>query len=253
MRYYEVATIKTHVYADGICTMSLKAPGIARNAAPGQFVMVYLDNEAHLLPRPISLFDVDKTNGVITLVYAIVGVGTKIMSEWPVGHMFKMLGALGTGFDIENSGKKAALIGGGIGTPPLFFLAKELNHKGVETDVYMGFRQTPPGFAQCFDTLSNNITIVTEDGSCKNKGYVTSFLPSNPAYDIIYTCGPIPMLMAVAEYAHFHNIPCQVSVEERMACGLGACKGCVVKTRSGYQLCCAEGPVFDSKEVIWNA
>jgi len=253
MRHYEAAVIETLAQDEGICIMSLLAPGIAKAAEPGQFVMVYLDSEAHLLPRPISLYNVDKSSGLITLIYAVVGSGTKIMSEWLVGRTVKVLGPLGNGFDLENCGKKVALIGGGIGTPPLFLLGKELRKKGMEIDVYMGFRQAPPSFSQCFDTLSNNITVVTEDGSGGNKGYVTDFLPKKPIYDTIYTCGPIPMLKAVAAYAHSHSIPCQVSVEERMACGLGACKGCVVKTKSGYELCCADGPVFDSKEVIWNA
>jgi len=251
MRYYEKAKIMTHAQEDGICIIGLESPGIAKAARPGQFVMVYLGSEAHLLPRPISIYNCDQASGLVTLIYAVVGAGTKIMSEWSVGHSLKVLGPLGNGFGLESSGGKAALIGGGLGTPPLFFLAKELSKKGVEVDIFMGFCHAPPGFTQCFE--ANRLIIATEDGSSENKGYVTDFLPKKPEYKSIYTCGPTPMLKAVMAYAHSHNIPCQVSVEERMACGLGACKGCVIKTQLGYQLCCADGPVFDSKEVIWDA
>jgi len=251
---YECAKIEAHSSANGVFTMILYAPKIAKDALPGQFVMVYLDKGEHLLPRPISLYNVEKTKGEITLKYAIAGKGTKVISEWPVGHTLQVLGPLGNGFDLEGfkSGDRVALVGGGIGIPPLYLLAKELNKLGVWMDVYLGFRSAIPQLCKCFETLADNICIVTEDGQGKNKGYVTDFLPENPGYASILSCGPIPMLKSLAAYAKTKNIPCQVSVEERMACGLGACKGCVVKTMIGYQLCCLNGPVFDSKEVNWD-
>jgi len=262
MKKYETAKIITHIQASGICTMNIFAPEIANMAKPGHFVMVYLDKGEHLLPRPISIYDADKIEGCITLVYAIVGAGTKIMSQWPPGHNLRVLGPLGNGFDMETEikqqnvssiNKKVALVGGGIGTAPLFFLAKELNEINVPMDIFLGFRQSTPRLSRSFENLSDSLTIVTEEGGGKNIGYVTDFLPSAPDYFCIFSCGPTPMFKALAQYAKTHNIPCQISVEERMACGLGACKGCVVKTQTGYQLCCESGPVFDSREVLFDA
>ncbi|MCL2362035.1 MAG: dihydroorotate dehydrogenase electron transfer subunit [Defluviitaleaceae bacterium] len=249
-KHYETAKVISNSHAYGVYSMKLEAPQVAADSKPGQFVMVYLGSDKHLLPRPISLYDVDKAAGTITLDYIVPGAGTKIISEWPVGHNLQILGPLGNGFDLENLGERVALVGGGIGIAPLYFLAKELNGLGIKTDVYLGFRQEIPRHISCFETLAQNIKVATEDGRGGNRGYITDFLPRNPTYDTILSCGPIPMLKALARYAHSHNIPCQVSVEERMACGLGACKGCVVKTLVGYQLCCQNGPVFKSDEIF---
>ena len=252
MKVYESAKILACNHDHGVHTMSLQAPKIAKSAKPGQFVMVYLDKGEHLLPRPISLFNVDKPSGIITLAYAVAGAGTEIIATWPLGHTVRVLGPLGNGFDLDNirAGDKVALVGGGIGTPPLFYLALELHKRGVQMDVYLGFRHDSPMLINCFETLTDNLVVATEDGSRGHKGYVTDCL--TPSYTTILSCGPIPMLKALAKYASSHNIPCQVSVEERMGCGLGACKGCVVKTLVGYQLCCLDGPVFDSREVKWD-
>ena len=253
-KHYEKAKIATHTHAHGVYSMVLYSPQVAKEALPGQFVMVYLNSSKHLLPRPISLYDVNKTKGEITLVYAVAGQGTKIISEWPTGHTIQALGPLGNGFDLENfkTGDRVALVGGGIGVAPLLYLAKELNKLGVWMDVYLGFREEIPMLCKCFETLASNLCIVTEDGRGSKTGYVTGFMPEKPAYAGILSCGPIPMMKALSAYAKIHNTPCQVSLEERMACGLGACKACVVKTMVGYQLCCLNGPVFDSKEVNWD-
>ncbi|MCL2404177.1 MAG: dihydroorotate dehydrogenase electron transfer subunit [Defluviitaleaceae bacterium] len=255
MKHHVHAKIETHghtnTHGSDIHIMRIHAPDIAKNARPGQFVMVYLDKGEHLLPRPISLHDVDKTKGLITLVYIVAGAGTKIMSQWPAGHIVRVLGPLGNGFDIDNcrAGDKVALVGGGLGAPPLYYLALELKKMGVNVDVYLGFRKDTPVLTGCFESLCVNLAIATEDGSAGHKGYVTDLLPHDPTYTTILSCGPAPMLKALSTYANAKNIPCQISVEERMACGIGACKGCVVKTLVGYRLCCTEGPVFDSKEV----
>jgi len=251
MKRHEFAKIENHSHAHGIYTMSLHAPEIAGGAKPGQFVMVYVDKGEHLLPRPISLHNVDKTKGNISLAYVIAGAGTKVMSRWPVGHTVRVLGPLGNGFDLENlhAGERVALVGGGFGVAPLYYLARELNKMGVWMDVYLGFRKELPQLIKCFETLADNLAIATEDGSGRYNGYVTDLLPQNPAYTSILSCGPAPMLKALSQYANAKGISCQVSVEERMACGIGACKGCVVKTMVGYRLCCLNGPVFDSKEV----
>ena len=254
MKRQEYATIETQSHAGGIYTMSLHAPGIVTIAKPGQFVMVYLDEGEHLLPRPISIHDVDKAKGILTLVYVVAGAGTKIISEWPVKRTVRLLGPLGNGFTTEDfrAGDKIALVGGGFGAAPLYYLAKELKKAGVQPDVYLGFRKSPQSLVQCFERLTESLIVATEEPESKYNGVVTNFLPQNPDYTAILSCGPAPMLKALASYAHTHNIPCQVSVEERMACGLGACKGCIVKTLVGYQLCCLNGPVFDSREVIFS-
>ena len=142
-----------------------------------------------------------------------------------------------------------AIIGGGIGTAPLHFLAKELARQGTPTSIYLGFKHPSPTLTNYFATLTSHLHIATEDKT----GYVTDLLPTSPTYTSILTCGPTPMLKAVAAYAQTHNIPCQVSMEARMACGLGACKGCVIKSPpqhdTAYQLCCINGPVFPSQDV----
>ena len=249
MKYHEYGKIEKRSSVQGTNIMSVHAPKIANSAKPGQFVMVYLDKGEHLLPRPISLYDVDKASGIITLVYVVAGAGTKIMSEWPVGHILRVLGPLGNGFNLDNlhAGEKVALVGGGLGVAPLFYLARALNKIGAIVDVYLGFRNDTPALTSCFDNITSSVRTSVGEGT-----YVTDLLPQNPAYKSILSCGPAPMLKALAAYASANGIPCQVSVEERMACGLGACKGCVVKTLVGYQLCCDDGPVFDSREVKWN-
>jgi len=253
MKQHVLAKIETNSHAPGnIYIMGLYAPEIAKNAKPGQFVMVYLDKGEHLLPRPISINYVYKAKGLITLVYAVAGAGTKIMSEWPIGHTVRALGPLGNGFDLDDyqKGDRVALVGGGLGVAPLLYLAAELNKQGVQMDVYLGFRKDTPALTSTFETLADNLIVAYEDEeTATHKGYVTNFLPDNPSYKGILSCGPTPMLKTLSQYASANNIPCQVSVEERMACGVGACKGCVVRTMVGYKLCCIEGPIFDSKEV----
>ena len=252
VKRHEYAKIEKHNFAHGIYTIRLYAPGIAGTAKPGQFVMVYLDKGEHLLPRPISLYDVDKENGSITLAYVIAGTGTQIMSQWHIQHTVRVLGPIGNGFDMEDlrAGDRVALVGGGIGVAPLYYLARELNKAGILTDVYLGFRKDTSSLVKRFEPFADNIITATEDGSSGHNGYVTDLLPGSPNYKAILSCGPAPMLKVLAKYAEATGTPCQVSVEERMACGLGVCIGCVVKTMVGYQLCCTSGPVFDSKEVV---
>jgi len=263
MKFFTDAKILTHKNLENdTYALELQAPEIAAQAKPGQFVMMYLDKGELLLPRPISICNVNETKTAITLVYITVGAGTKTMSQWPVEHTVKLLGPIGNGFSFSTIPDKGtvALVGGGLGVPPLLFLLKELVHKGIQADVYMGFRQKsalvryfenniPIGQAlESGDEGPYSIYVATDDGSQGQKGTVMDILQPKQ-YDTIFSCGPIPMLKALSQYASTKGIPCQVSVEERMACGLGACKGCVVKTLVGYQLCCEDGPVFDSQEV----
>jgi len=250
MKHFINVEILSHESIDnGVYSLVLHAPKIAAEAKPGQFVMVYLDKSDLLLPRPISLCDADKAAGTITLVYMVVGEGTSVMSQWQAGQTIKIMGPLGNGFSIEGL-QNATLVGGGLGVPPLVFLQKELTKNGIPTKIYLGFKEKSNMKALfAGQQIAANLHIATDDGSDGQKGLVTGLLKdvSSP----ILACGPAPMLKALSQYAKSANIPCQVALEERMACGIGACVGCAVKTVTGYQLCCKSGPVFDSEEVVW--
>ena len=257
MKQYLQATIEsqTQIGPDAY-SMLLKAPQIAKHAAPGQFAMIYLNKGELLLPRPISLCDVDKLNGTITLVYVAIGAGTKIMRNWQAGQTINIMGPIGNGFAKNLSAKpqeSVAIVAGGMGVPPMLFLLKQLTQKGINVDVFLGFKQKYD-LPNLFKPYAANLHVATDDGSMGQKVTVLDLLENNNnTYKYIFSCGPIPMLRALASYAKSRNIPCEVALEERMACGIGACKGCVVKTMVGYMLCCTYGPVFDSQEVNWDA
>lgn len=235
--------------APEIFSMELKAPTISKTAKPGQFAMVYLDKGEYLLPRPISLCNTNPQKGTITIVYQVVGNGTKVMSEKQAGQTLKILAPLGNGFFLDNlANKNIALIGGGIGTPPLLMLAKFLKELNAKTDIYLGFRSHPI-LVEEFKPFSNNIFIATEDGSHGHKGYNLDLLQKNQNYDELLSCGPAPMLSALKKHALATNTPCQVSLEERMGCGIGTCVGCVVKVGESYARICCTGPIFYATEV----
>ena len=257
MKRYIQAIIESQVQiGPNAYSMILKAPHITEHAKPGQFVMIYLNKGEMLLARPISLCDVDKHNGTITLIYVAIGAGTKVMSQWQAGQTINIMGPIGSGFSIENLTndplKPAAIVAGGMGVPPMLFLLKQMAQRGINTDVYLGFKHKYD-LPDLFKPFAINLQIATDDGSIGQKGTVMDLLAQNKTYQSIFSCGPIPMLKALASYAKSNNTPCQVALEERMACGIGACKGCVVKTMVGYMLCCTYGPVFDSQEVNWDA
>ncbi|MCL1842285.1 MAG: dihydroorotate dehydrogenase electron transfer subunit [Defluviitaleaceae bacterium] len=248
----------TKKIAPEIFGMTLIAPEIAQNAQPGQFVMVYLNRGELLLPRPISICDAGK--GRVNLVYQVVGAGTKVLSEMKKGESIKILGALGTGFlacaenDAETKLSRVALVGGGIGTPPLYFLAKELKKRGIHIDAYFGFN-TRRILQEKFRAVVNEIFVAKEKwvlGKTDCAGRVTKLLPKEKTHDMIFACGPLPMLRAVTEYARGVNTLCKISVEERMACGLGTCVGCVIKAGKGYARVCTEGPVFPGDEIDFH-
>jgi len=233
--------------SDGIFEMSLAAKEVAQTAKAGQFVMLYLDKPGLLLPRPISICFTEGDN--IILVYKIAGEGTKYMSEMQTNNPIRLMGPLGNGFTVKESVKKAALIGGGIGTPPMVMLQKALN---IKTDVYLGFYNKSILTEHFSDS---NVYVATETGAEGTKGNVTDLLRERAAdYDEMYACGPTAMLAAVAKFASERSIPLQVCLEERMACGLGSCVGCVVPTKDKpkYKKICCEGPVFYSDEVLWD-
>jgi dihydroorotate dehydrogenase electron transfer subunit len=257
---YQTATVykKFKKYKTDICKLTLDAPEIAKTAMPGQFIMLYLDKADMFLPRPLSIADAHPQKGTIEIAFKAVGKGTKVLSEIKHKDSIKVLGPLGNGFLADERVKlsRVALVGGGIGVPPLYFLAKILKERGITVDYYSGsydLPYMPNKFVGLVDKYYFAIENINTTWYVKRAfiGRVTDYLAKiNERYDEIIACGPIPMLRAVAEYAKSKNMPCKISVEERMACGLGACVGCAVKTDEGYVRVCKEGPVFYSDEIL---
>lgn len=210
---------------------------------PGQFFMLKTLNNEFLLPRPISVNDCDDNS--VTFLYRVEGIGTKVMSNLIAGTEIQALGPLGNGFDLDKINGKVAIIGGGIGTAPLLYLAKKLETKA---DIYLGFRDVTYGLDE-FEKYSNKLLIATEDGSVGQKGFVTSLLNFDD-YDCVVTCGPEVMMNAVMNACEKSKTKCFVSLEKRMACGVGACLGCVVETKAGMKRACKDGPVFEASELV---
>ena len=212
--------------------------------APGQFVNIKLDGK--FLRRPISVCDVER--GVLTIVYKVVGAGTAQMAEMPIGDTLDILTGLGNGYDLTTAGERPLLLGGGVGVPPLYMLAKQLISAGKDVTVILGFNKADEIFYEKeFEALGAKVIVATADGSYGVKGFVTDALPLD--YTYFYTCGPEPMLKAVWRAT---NTSGQMSFEERMGCGFGACMGCSCKTLTGYKRICREGPVMRKEEILWE-
>ena len=213
-------------------------------AGPGQFVNVQL--EGKFLRRPISVCDYSDTT--LTILYKVVGDGTARMAELPEGDVLDVLTGLGNGYDLTFAGDAPLLIGGGVGVPPLYRLAKELIADGKQVQVVLGFNTKDEVFyEEEFRALGATVTVTTADGSHGVKGFVTNALPD--AYSYFYTCGPEPMLKALYKATSTSG---QFSFEERMGCGFGACMGCSCKVITGYKRICKEGPVLRKEEILWD-
>lgn len=242
--------IRQEEIAHGIYSMWLKADDIVKNAKAGQFVSVYSQDGSRILPRPISICELDKKDGALRLVYRVAGKGTEEFSHMRAGTIIDIIGPHGNGFPKKS--KRAFLIGGGIGIPPMLELAKELE---CEKQMILGYRDEL-FLTEEFEKLGE-VYIATEDGSTGTKGTVLDAIRVNELEaDIIYACGPTPMLKALKEYAREHQMECWISMEERMACGIGACLACVCKskykdehTNVHNKRICKEGPVFLAEEV----
>ena len=210
----------------------------------GQFVNIKLDG--FYLRRPISVCDCE--NGILTLIYKVVGKGTEKMSEMEVGTELSILTGLGNGYNTEISGEKPVLIGGGVGVPPLYMLAKKLIAQGKKVTVILGFNTKEEIFCEDdFKALGAKVIVATADGSYGVKGFVTDAL-KDVDYTYFYTCGPEPMLKALYTATSTSG---QFSFEERMGCGFGACMGCSCKTITGYKRICKDGPVLEKEEILW--
>lgn len=242
--------------AGDVYSLCLQTEKIASQARPGQFVSLYSSDGSRLLPRPISLCEIDGARGRLRLVYRVVGKGTKEFSGLSRGDTLDVLGPLGNGFPMEEAaGKKIFLIGGGIGIPPMLAAAQALAGNKEDRLLVMGYRDEL--FLDKELAASGNLYVATEDGSAGVKGNVLDAIRRHGlAADMIFACGPRPMLRAVHEYAVDRNITCYISMEERMACGVGACLGCVCNStkvddhsRVHNKRVCKDGPVFLSTEV----
>lgn len=213
--------------------------------APGQFVNLQLDGL--YLRRPISVCDVEGNK--LTLIYKVVGRGTEQLSRMVPGEKLDALSGLGNGYDLSTAGERPLLIGGGVGVPPLYYLAKKLIEAGKPVTVCLGFNTRDEIFYEDeFRALGCDVRVSTVDGSYGAKGFVTAILPDDPTH--YFACGPEPMLKAV-----FGALSCpgQLSFEARMGCGFGACMGCTCETISGYKRICRDGPVMRKEELLWNA
>lgn len=254
-KYKETATIiEQKPIAAGIFSLWLQTEAIAAAARPGQFVSVYSRDQSRMLPRPISICEADAQTGRLRLVYRVAGKGTEEFSSLGAGDVLELLGPLGNGFPLERmaEGKSAFLIGGGIGIPPMLQLAKEA---AGEKQVILGFKDER--FLTEDLERYGRIYIATEDGSFGTRGNVLDCIRENHLRaDVIFACGPTPMLRALKTYARENGTECWLSLEERMACGIGACLACVCRSTEvdehsqvKNKRVCREGPVFEASEV----
>lgn len=256
MEKEQAQVVSQEQLADGIFSMWLKTEA-AGKARPGQFISMYTNDGSKLLPRPISICEIDRENQNLRVVYRVTGenTGTEQFSKMGKGDTLPIIGPLGNGFPLEAAeGKNAFLIGGGIGVPPILELAKEL--KCEKKQILAGYRDAQTFLKAEFEQ-NGELYISTEDGSVGTRGNVMDIVREKGLKaDIIYACGPTPMLRAIKNYAEENGIECYISLEERMACGIGACLGCVCKSKEkdhhsnvNNKRICKDGPVFLSTEV----
>ena len=227
----------------------MKLAGDVTGVACGQFINILLDG--YYLRRPISVCDVIDTDleKAIVILYKVVGKGTEKMATLPTGTTLDVLTQLGNGYDTSCSGEAPLLLGGGVGVPPLYMLAKKLIAEGKQVRVILGFNTKEEVFyEEEFKALGADVTVTTVDGSYGTKGFVTTVMADKP-YTYFYTCGPEPMLRAIYNASTTSG---QFSFEERMGCGFGACMGCSCKTITGYKRICKEGPVLVKEEILWQ-
>ncbi len=227
--------IASHIY-------KMRLEGATDGIKAGQFVDISVPGL--FLRRPISVCDVEGT--VLTLIYKVVGEGTRKMAAMAAGEELNLLTGLGNGYTIKNAGARPLLVGGGVGVPPLYYLAKQLRAQGLTVRVLLGFNTANEVFyEQEFNDLGCEVVVTTADGSHGTKGFVTAALDGQQSY--YYACGPIPMLRALIAAAGTQG---EVSMEERMGCGYGVCVGCTIQTTQGNKRVCKDGPVFEAGDLL---
>ncbi len=252
--------VKKEQLKPDIYKFSVKAPNIVKESKPGNFIEIRVtETTVPFLRRPISIYNLDKENGILEFIFQVKGNGTEILAQKEVGKLIDIIGPIGYGTFQYETYQNIAIIGGGIGIFPLYELAKcaTAEHKNVST--YLGFRSKDFVMLEKeFEEVSNKMVITTDDGSYAKKGFAIEYLEEEiqtGKIDAIFACGPLPMLKAIQKLVSSKEIPCQISLEEKMACGLGVCLGCAVKTAKSpadkpeYWHVCKAGPVFNSKDV----
>ena len=247
--------IKKENLAKNCYSFTVLCPEIAVAAQAGQFAHIRVDGFS--LRRPISICEIDREAGTVRRVFEIRGEGTRVMADLNENSLIDLIAPLGRGFTLLEPDRKAITVGGGIGTPPMLEVAK---HYGTNATAIVGFRSANAVILdRDFAEAGAQVRLCTDDGTAGRKGFVTAALEERLAAggaDIIYACGPTPMLKGVVALAEKHGVRCEVSLEERMGCGVGACLVCACKTvkdgKEFYAHVCKDGPVFPAKEVVWN-
>ena len=258
-KFKTTGTVKSQeMIAPGIYSMWIqfdREENVAAQAVPGQFISMYCNEGSRLLPRPISICEIDRDNGCLRVVYRVAGKGTEEFSKMQEGESLPILGPLGNGFTMKEG--KALLIGGGIGIPPMLELAKQFFGMGSQVQVVLGYRDRDLFLKEEFAPYAS-VYVSTEDGSVGTKGNVIDAVRENGlSGDTIYSCGPIPMLRGVKAFGEENDTDTQISLEEKMACGIGACLACVCQSREkdahshvNNKRVCKDGPVFDARDVL---
>ncbi len=252
--------LKKEQLKSDIFKLSVEAPEIVKSAKPGHFLEIRVtEGTEPFLRRPISIYNMDKEKGILEFIFQVKGKGTEILSKKSEGDLINIIGPLGYGTFKYEDYQNIAVIGGGIGVFPLYELSKNAKKDGKNVNIYLGFRSKDfVVLEEKFKSVSDKLLLTTDDGTYAEKGFAIDFLKKDvekEKIDCIYACGPLPMLKAVRNYAIEKNIPCQISLEERMGCGLGVCLGCAVKTAKSskdnpeYWHVCKAGPVFEAKDV----
>ena len=251
--------IKKEEIIKDIFKFSVEAKEIVKTAKPGNFIEIRVNDQTEpFLRRPISIYNINKEAEILEFIFQIKGNGTNLLSKKQIGDKIDILGPLGNGTFKFEKYNNIAIIGGGIGIFPLYELAKEAKAQGKKVSTYLGFRNKDLVMLEKeFKEISDKLVITTDDGSYAEKGFAIDYLKKNieKKNTCIYACGPLPMLKAVQKYAVENNINCQISLEEKMGCGLGVCLGCAVKKASSpkdnpeYYHVCKGGPVFNAKDV----
>lgn len=250
-----ISVVSRKQLTDNIFDLVVRDEEMAAAARPGQFLSLYLEDQSRLLPRPISICEIDTEKSELRMVFRIAGEGTRQLSELQAGDKVEVMGPLGNGFFPANI-KSAVLFGGGIGIPPMLALAKQLKGQGTTVTAVLGYRDSKTFLADEFAKVAD-VVIATEDGSVGIKGNVIDAVKEKKtAADMLFACGPTPMLRGVKAYSEQIGIPAQISMEERMACGIGACLACVCKSKEKDEhsqvenkRVCKDGPVFYAQDV----
>lgn len=249
--------LENECVGENLYIMRLSSPVIAASITAGQFIHMRIScMEGHILRRPFSVYDASPQRGTLDIMYQTVGCNSSRMAELKIGEHVESIGAIGNGWHIPTECSHALLIGGGVGAAPLFMHARNLLEAGVETDVVLGARTAGAlaAYDRYAELLGHDPLVATDDGSLGHHGFCTDparELLDAHAYDHVACCGPEPLMRIIAAMAHEAHASCQVSLERRMACGVGACLSCVVDTPTGKRRACVDGPVFDAEEVIW--